>query len=114
VSCQGGVFLKINEGNIFEAMRLVLPEHRAVMNWVTKEMAKRERPILEEDEYNQMQYVLGEALAAHQRVRIQLFHPYEDVYLCGIPACKGNTLYLYTEGGQVVLPMHQIMSIETA
>jgi len=104
--------MKINEGNIFEAMRLVLPEHRAVMNLVTKEMSKRERPALTEDEYVQMQYVLAEALELERCVRVQLFRPYEDKVIMGVPSLKGNKLYLQTVAGYIELKSSDIVRIE--
>lgn len=82
------------------------------MKMVTKEMAKRDRPTLAEDEYTQMQYVIGEAIELQQRVRVMLYHPYEEFSLMGLPIFKGNKLYLQTDEGSVPLEIKEIVRIE--
>ncbi|TDY37157.1 YolD-like protein, partial [Alicyclobacillus sacchari] len=54
--------MNIRDGNIFEAMRLVLPEHRALMAQIQRERTRRKRPALTEERLEEMQYTLSEAI----------------------------------------------------
>lgn len=105
--------MRLDEGNIFEAMRLVLPEHRAVMSFVAKQNSKRERPVLAEDQMEEMQYILAEALEQQRKVRITFYHPYDDVTLEGWISSNGTSLMIHTpEDISVKLSIMDIIGIE--
>lgn len=93
--------MKLDEGNIFEALRLVLPEHRSVMSFVKNQRSKRTRPILSEDKLDELQYTLQEAMDTGSKVSLTLYHPYEDVILQGTLSANGRTILIST-GQQVI------------
>lgn len=82
--------MKINEGNIFEAMRLVLPEHRGVMKGWQSERSMRNAPTLSDDEIQEMQYVISEAVENGSRIRLTLFGSFGDAVVEGIPVYDGR------------------------
>jgi hypothetical protein len=108
----GGASMKITDGNIFEAMRLMLPEHRELMRQSEQERTKQEQPILSEDEWTEMGYILGEALQYKSKIRVTLFDPSQNVVWEGVPVIKNGELRLQTDEGICRVPMKKVMKIE--
>ncbi|WP_018130369.1 YolD-like family protein [Effusibacillus pohliae] len=104
--------MRIVDGNIFEAMRLVLPEHRELMKRFKQESNKRTPPILPEDAWNELEYVLVEALRQGRTIRVTLFDPDEDVVWEGIPMLKDRQLHLRTADGIRRVPVQKVVKIE--
>ncbi|GAX89878.1 YolD-like family protein [Effusibacillus lacus] len=104
--------MRIIDGNIFEAMRLVLPEHRELMERSKQESKKRKQPILSEDEWSQMGYILGESMQHKHKIRITLFDPHEDVVWEGTPLIKDGKLHLQTYDGIRQVPLKRVVKIE--
>lgn len=94
--------MNINEGNIFEAMRLVLPEHRGVMAEWQRQRSEKKPPVLSADEMDQMQNTLSEAIQYHSKVRLTLFETYGDTVLEGVPVYDGRLRVSRDEGVQTV------------
>ncbi|MEC0241957.1 YolD-like family protein [Paenibacillus dokdonensis] len=72
------------EGNgLFESSRMMLPEHREAYNrqFVTKN--PRPRPVIDEQEWQQIGEALRESFEEHARVDIQLYDPHEEKGLSG-------------------------------
>ncbi|AEJ44373.1 YolD-like family protein [Alicyclobacillus acidocaldarius] len=92
--------MNIRDGNIFEAMRLVLPEHRELMAKIQRERAKRKRPVLAEERLDEMQYVLSEAIRERRAVRMTVFMPERDVVLMGRVSVCGRELRVRTTDGE--------------
>jgi hypothetical protein len=105
--------MKITDGNIFEAMRLVLPEHRELMRQSEQERTKRKQPILSEDEWTEMGYILGEALQYQYKIRVTIFDPTQNVVREGVPVIKNGELRLQTDEGIYRVPMKKVVKIET-
>ncbi len=104
--------MRIQEGNIFEAMRLVLPEHRESMLHFERELRKLERPCLEADKQSDMHYILTNALSTGRQIRITLFDPYEDDTREGVPIIKNGKLFLTKHGETWPIAREQIVDIE--
>ncbi|SFV10445.1 YolD-like family protein [Alicyclobacillus macrosporangiidus] len=92
----------IRDGNIFEAMRILLPEHRATVERYRERRSRRRPPDLSEDELSEMQYVLAEAVEERKVVRLTLFGPIQDEVLEGVPELLGGRLWLSRTGGKRV------------
>ncbi|WP_258112171.1 YolD-like family protein [Alicyclobacillus sp. SP_1] len=103
--------MNINEGNIFEAMRLVLPEHRRIMESWQCARSERIPPVLSEDELEQMQYTLSDALQTGSRVRLTMFHEYGDAVLEGVPMHDGR-LKIVTDDGVRVVDVGRLIKAE--
>lgn len=104
--------MKITDGNLFAAMRLVLPEHRALMKQREKEAAKQNFPALAEDEREEMEYILEEALIRGEKVQVTLFAPYGNLILEGIPRMKRDQLYIQTEEGLHKVDTARVIRLE--
>lgn len=104
--------MKINEGNIFESMRLVLPEHREMMERMKRQMQIHKAPNSTDDELQEMQYTLQEALEMKQQIRVTVYNLIENRVYEGTPTVKGNILYLSDEFGTLPLSMKEIIGIE--
>ena len=95
--------MRISEGNIFEVMRLVLPEHRGVMAGWKRERSGQESPALSEDEIANMHYILSEAIAHRTSVRLQLVEAGVNRLLEGVPVYDGRLRIVNAEGDFPVL-----------
>lgn len=104
--------MNINEGNLFEAMRLVLPEHRSVMKGWQRERSEREPPVLSEDETEQMQYILSDAVENRSRVRVTLFGANGDTVVEGVLIYNGR-LRIATEQGAQRVDVGRLIAVET-
>lgn len=104
--------MRISEGNIFEAMRLVLPEHRAKMNDFEREMHQAVRPMLAADKQNDMHYVLEAAIANGRKVQVTLYGPDENCILTGVPSTKGGKLFLTNRDGVHPLSPNRLIDVE--
>ncbi|KPV43165.1 YolD-like family protein [Alicyclobacillus ferrooxydans] len=103
--------MNINEGNIFEAMRLVLPEHRGVMSDWNRQRSASKPTALTEDEMEQIQYVLSEAVENRAKVRVTLFGDYGDMVLEGVPVYDGR-LRIVTDGGIQSVDVDRLIKAE--
>jgi hypothetical protein len=104
--------MRIVDGNIFEAMRLVLPEHRELMKRFKQQSNQRKLPLLSDDARDEMEYVLAEALRQGRTIRVTLFDPDEDVVWEGIPVLKDRQLHLQTADGIRRVPVQKVVKIE--
>lgn len=105
--------MRITEGNLFEGMRFILPEHRHLMEERQAEEKRRKPPELSEDALAEMQYVLQEAIKQQQTVRLLLFAPGEDERCEGIPQWQDGQLWMQTADGQrLCLPLQRVLRVE--
>jgi hypothetical protein len=104
--------MRIADGNIFEAMRLVLPEHRELMEERRTLAQKRKQPMLSEDEWARMEYVVTECLEEASALKVTLFQPWRDIVLEGTPILVQDRLCLQTDQGVRELPIGKIVAIE--
>ncbi|ACV58545.1 YolD-like family protein [Alicyclobacillus acidocaldarius] len=104
--------MNIRDGNIFEAMRLVLPEHRELMAQIRRERAKRKRLVLTEERLEEMQYALSEAVREGRAVRVTVFSPKRDVVLVGRVSVRGRELRVRTIDGEKVVKLDDVIEIE--
>lgn len=104
--------MRIKDGNLFEGMRIVLPEHRELMEKMEKEQSKRKPPVLSEDNLREMHYILSEAIESGAPIRITLFHSEKDVVIAGVPVLSNGGICLQTEAGIRQVPLKQAVKIE--
>ncbi|HHY66506.1 MAG TPA: YolD-like family protein [Alicyclobacillus sp.] len=104
--------MRITEGNLFAAMRLMLPEHRDMAERMERESSRRREPELTEDQLAEMEYALSEVLETGSRVRITLFGPDEDEVWEGVPVLMSGRLYLVDDAGKRVVPLERVVGAE--
>lgn len=104
--------MKIGEGNIFEAMRLVLPEHRELMERMERDVRRGKPPLLTEDHYEQMQYILSRALEEQIPIKVAVWMEYEQRVWMGVPERSGDKLRLRTKQGSVFIAFSDLLQVE--
>lgn len=104
--------MQIGEGNIFEAMRLVLPEHRELMERIARDRTRGKQPILAEDQYEEMQRTLQQAIAEQTPICVTVWADYERRTHCGLPVWYGQTLRLTSEEGTQIIQLTAILHIQ--
>lgn len=102
----------ISDGNIFETMRLVLPEHRARMEEFQREREASERklPVISQDRYVEFSVTIAEAIMNKDRIKVTLFGKYHDEHVEGIPIMDQG-LRLVTEQSVVEIPRKRVIDV---
>lgn len=87
--------MKVGSGdNIYEGMRMIMPEHRDMMNRIAHDEKRRVRPILADDAIEEMGMILSEAVAEGKRIRVSVFDEWEDQVYEGVPVMRGQVMYV--------------------
>ncbi|NBI28258.1 YolD-like family protein [Chengkuizengella marina] len=61
---------------IWEASRMMLPEHKELMNYYQKERNRKTKPVLEEEEVNIISQQLSESMLSKSQITIELFRAF--------------------------------------
>jgi hypothetical protein len=72
----GGYKMRIVDGNIFEGMRIILPEHREAMRRLETEAKRQPRPVLDEQKIEEMSRVLADAIQDQRPITVIVYKPY--------------------------------------
>ncbi len=104
--------LKITDGNLFEAIRLMLPEHREKMKEVERELQKHARPKLSEDAFQEMTNIFSDCAANGHSVQIALFDEYEDELWTGTPIVRDGRLFLQRGRETWPIPVDRVIHID--
>ncbi|GMA65683.1 YolD-like family protein (plasmid) [Alicyclobacillus fastidiosus] len=104
--------MKIDEGNVFQMMRLVLPEHRSAMNRYENEQIRQQSkpPVLSQHEWEEMSYVISDAIDAQSTVCLTLFGPLENEIWHGVPVMYAGNLHLIVDGERRRVPVDRLVS----
>lgn len=89
--------MNILSGNIFEGMRLILPEHRAEMKRYENGLTRRTMRQLSQHEWEDTSYIIGEAIESQTSVHMAIFGEYEDDVWIGVVEVYGNALCIVNE-----------------
>jgi hypothetical protein len=68
--------MRIIDGNIFEGMRIILPEHREAMRRLELEAKRQPRPVLDEQKIEEMSRVLADAIQDQRPITVTLYKPF--------------------------------------
>lgn len=72
------------EGNgLFESSRMILPEHKEAYIQYMTHKDEHSKPIIDEQEWQQIGQVLQESFHDHKRVTLKLYDPVEDKEMSG-------------------------------
>ena len=108
--------MKINEGNVFEAMRILLPEHRVATEKYRQERDRPKPPTWDEQRLEELDVMLQEALVARNPVRIWTFTGGEEHSVQGVivTADPDTLTVITTERRRYQLNLREITWIEVA
>jgi C4-type Zn-finger protein len=68
--------MRIIDGNIFEGMRIILPEHREAMSRLETESKKQPRPVLDEQKIEEMARMLADAIQDQRPITVIVYKPF--------------------------------------
>lgn len=77
--------MRIIDGNIFEGMRIILPEHREAMKRLEKEAKRKPRPVLDEQKLEEMSRVLADAIQDSRPIKVTVYKPFGPERVVMIP-----------------------------
>jgi hypothetical protein len=105
------VTMGLLDGNIFEIMRLILPEHRMLTKKIEREQMLQTQPVLSEDQLAEMQHIIGEAIENGSQVRMTLFGTYENKTVVGHPVVENGRLKMRSVDGIEMIPMDKLLGV---
>lgn len=74
---------KLGRNGLLESSRLMLPKHREAYNQYFTFKDPRPRPMIDDQEWQQIGQILQESFNEHKRVTLYLYDPYEDKQVIG-------------------------------
>jgi hypothetical protein len=75
---------KLNDNGVFEGSRMILPEHREAYVAHMQELNRREKPILDEQEWQLIGQALMESYQERVSVTLTIFDPFDDTIMRGV------------------------------
>ncbi|KUO97435.1 YolD-like family protein [Ferroacidibacillus organovorans] len=105
--------MNITNGNIFAAMRLVLPEHRSAMETMERSRQRTPLPQLSEDRLEELQIEIAEAISSDAIVRITYWRDYAVCEAIGRCKISYARLFLFDAHQVIELLPNHILRIDT-
>jgi sulfur transfer complex TusBCD TusB component (DsrH family) len=106
--------MRIIDGNIFEGMRMIIPEHRAAMLKLEQEKKRIERPQLDQDKLELMSRLITEAIQDERCVTVTVYAPYGEKQIQMVPSkvdLYARQLLGHYESKNVSIPIADIVDI---
>ncbi|MEN1985863.1 YolD-like family protein [Paenibacillus hubeiensis] len=75
---------KLYDNGIFEGSRMILPEHREAYLGHMHELNRKEKPVLDEQEWQLIGQVLMESYQERVSVTLTVFDPFDDMVMRGV------------------------------
>ncbi|WP_336765809.1 YolD-like family protein [Paenibacillus sp. USHLN196] len=75
---------KLSNNGLFESSRIILPEHREAYTQHMSKVDKKAKPLIDEQEWQQIGVSLSESLRQHVKVTLTLYDPYQFKELTGL------------------------------
>lgn len=105
--------MDIMSGNIFEAMRLVLPEHRELMRDVDQNESPYRRSELLDDVFEEYEDIWNTAYREHTELRIVMISAKGKRSINGVPVSLQPPLRLQTDHGCIMIQPEAILHLES-
>lgn len=98
---------------MWESSRMMLPEHKAQIREHQKELQKRTKPMLDEQQIALFSQSISDAMHRNRSVKIKVFHPYHDHYVTGKvqKTIPGRQLKLVSESDSEWIHFASIMDV---
>ncbi|WP_163536604.1 YolD-like family protein [Gracilibacillus sp. YIM 98692] len=68
---------------LWESSRMMLPEHKQVLQRHQKELNQKSKPTLDEQQMDLLSQMISDAMEQNCIVKVHLFHLYQDKYMIG-------------------------------
>ncbi|WP_336775320.1 YolD-like family protein [Paenibacillus sp. MMO-58] len=108
---------KLSGNGLWESSRMMLPEHKERINQHMKELTRKKRPTLHEDEWEIILNNIGESLYERKTLEIHLFDPYGDRILTGVVSDVAYHLKRFKveeEGASEWVDFRELVSVRLA
>lgn len=106
---------KLQGNGLFESSRMMLPEHKEAFIRHQQDLAKKQRPLLDDQELERLSRIMAKALSTGSEVTIALFDDFTERKVSGkvthIDPCA-RKIKLKNKTGRCVIPLDQIIGIE--
>lgn len=104
--------MSLDNDNIFEKMRIILPEHKRTTMQFQRELAaiKHNRPEISSDQYIEFSAIIAEAALDQTKIKVTLWNKYEDKTIVGIPLIDRG-LQIQTDDGIVTLDTKLVIGV---
>lgn len=76
--------IKLTGNGFWESSRIILPEHRLRLQQERRELKRRERIELDEQEWEDVSRTVGESLQLRKVIKLNMYHEYEDLEIIGV------------------------------
>lgn len=100
------------DGNLYESMRLILPQHRQKMEEYERDinMAKRQQPLISEHQYAEFSQTISDAILNQSEIEVTLFKKSGDEVITGIPYMDRG-LCIQTDIGKERIPTERVTNV---
>ncbi|RUT39487.1 YolD-like family protein [Paenibacillus anaericanus] len=75
---------KLQGNGLWESSRMMLPQHKEMIQESKKDYSKKKKPDLDEQEIHQIEQLLAKSFRDHRSITIWLFDEYQNIELRGI------------------------------
>ncbi|WP_112181702.1 MULTISPECIES: YolD-like family protein [Paraliobacillus] len=99
---------------MWESSRMMLPEHKQVLQAHQKELKKQVKPILDEQQIMLFSELVAEATYFDKTIKIKVFDPYQPLYIIGkVKKIDGmqQQIKLETTDGIHWVSLHNILDL---
>jgi len=75
---------KLTGNGFWESSRMMLPEHKIALNENFKELKRRQRIELDDQEWQDISRIVYESMQQRRLIAIKMYHPFEDLQIVGV------------------------------
>ncbi|MGG1638202.1 YolD-like family protein [Paenibacillus sp. NRS-1760] len=75
---------KLTGNGMWEASRMMLPEHKVRINQLAEEQKKRVRIYLDEQDWEDISRIVAQSLERKEPIKLKMFHELEELEVNGI------------------------------
>ncbi|MFC6331226.1 YolD-like family protein [Paenibacillus septentrionalis] len=108
---------KLQGNGLFESSRMMLPEHKEAIIAYHKEMTKKQRPQLDEQEIGRISMLLTESMRLKKQVVLVVFAEYNRTELTGVVTKVNHlqkSIQLSLEEDDCWIKIHDIIDIRSS
>lgn len=106
---------KLRDNGLWQASRMMLPEHKSAVRGHRVQLRERERPILDEQRVEELAVALSEALRSGAVVAVTAWGPLEDETTIGVvEQMDGKRIKVRSKDEVVWIPIEDIIDVRSS
>lgn len=103
--------MAVYDGDVFKHMKIMLPEHITKIRHLQREVQRRKKPELSEQQREEMEYAISEAIENETELRFILFNEFEDELWCGQPEIYAGALHVWIDDERRRVPLDRLIHV---